>query len=330
MTTYTAIPDADVAAERPITTGLMTKLRDNPIAIIEGAPGAPKATARIITPGGSAADGPLDDAATPTLPGFYEATLVEITAPKSWPWISLVRVDGDVTISDVLSLRRPKRSALADATQTAVLQLFGGLTGVRGAWAAGDDSSGGGGVIGQGNRGDASTSLSAPAVDTAAYSNSYRAALNRLVLVGGNAAQGPSDGTDDTRGGGCLILIVNGDCDLTGGTLDCSGNNGETNGSGGGGGGSIIVICTGTITGGTFLAAGGDGDGGGPGEHGGGGGGGLVGLFASTFTGTQTVDVTGGTGGPGLIYPGAAGLSLGNTVLTGPQINALMLGLTGR
>ena len=41
MTTYTAIPNGDVDPDSPITTGLMTKLRDNPVAITEGSAGAP-------------------------------------------------------------------------------------------------------------------------------------------------------------------------------------------------------------------------------------------------------------------------------------------------
>ena len=41
MTTYTAIADTDIDVGSPITTGLMTKLRDNPIAITEGSSGAP-------------------------------------------------------------------------------------------------------------------------------------------------------------------------------------------------------------------------------------------------------------------------------------------------
>jgi hypothetical protein len=41
MTTYTAIPDSDIDPESPITTTLMTRIRDNPIAITEGAAGAP-------------------------------------------------------------------------------------------------------------------------------------------------------------------------------------------------------------------------------------------------------------------------------------------------
>jgi hypothetical protein len=41
MTSYTAITNAQIDPESPITTGLMTKMRDNPIAITEGAAGAP-------------------------------------------------------------------------------------------------------------------------------------------------------------------------------------------------------------------------------------------------------------------------------------------------
>ena len=42
MTIYTAVINADIDADSPVTTGLMTKLRDNPIAITEGATGAPR------------------------------------------------------------------------------------------------------------------------------------------------------------------------------------------------------------------------------------------------------------------------------------------------
>lgn len=38
---YTAIPDTDIDSESPITTGLMTLLRDNPIGIANGDAGAP-------------------------------------------------------------------------------------------------------------------------------------------------------------------------------------------------------------------------------------------------------------------------------------------------
>lgn len=42
MTTYTAIPNTQIEPEAPVTSELMTLLRDNPIAIQEGATGAPK------------------------------------------------------------------------------------------------------------------------------------------------------------------------------------------------------------------------------------------------------------------------------------------------
>ena len=44
MTTYTAIPNGDIDPDSPITTGLMTLMRDNPIAITEGSAGAPNIT----------------------------------------------------------------------------------------------------------------------------------------------------------------------------------------------------------------------------------------------------------------------------------------------
>jgi hypothetical protein len=42
MADYTTITDAQVDPEAPITSELMSALRDNPIAITEGASGAPK------------------------------------------------------------------------------------------------------------------------------------------------------------------------------------------------------------------------------------------------------------------------------------------------
>lgn len=42
MTSYVAIPNGDVDQDSPVTQPLMTALRDNPIAIAEGASGAPK------------------------------------------------------------------------------------------------------------------------------------------------------------------------------------------------------------------------------------------------------------------------------------------------
>lgn len=42
MTTYVAIPNGDIDQDSPITQPLLTALRDNPVAIAEGDPTAPK------------------------------------------------------------------------------------------------------------------------------------------------------------------------------------------------------------------------------------------------------------------------------------------------
>ena len=42
MTTYTAIPNGDIDQDSPVTQELLTALRDNSIAIAEGATGAPR------------------------------------------------------------------------------------------------------------------------------------------------------------------------------------------------------------------------------------------------------------------------------------------------
>lgn len=41
MTTYSTIANSDIDADSPVTTPLLTALRDNPIAITEGSAGAP-------------------------------------------------------------------------------------------------------------------------------------------------------------------------------------------------------------------------------------------------------------------------------------------------
>ena len=52
MTTYTAIANSEIDPDSPITTGLMTKIRDNPIALAEGASGAPAVDVEAITGSG--------------------------------------------------------------------------------------------------------------------------------------------------------------------------------------------------------------------------------------------------------------------------------------
>lgn len=56
MTAYTTITDGEIDPESPITTTLMTKMRDNAIAITEGSSGAPKMQTAGITDNAVTAD----------------------------------------------------------------------------------------------------------------------------------------------------------------------------------------------------------------------------------------------------------------------------------
>jgi len=51
MTGYNNILDTEIDADSPITTALLSRLRDNPIAVTEGAIGAPRVLAAALTPG---------------------------------------------------------------------------------------------------------------------------------------------------------------------------------------------------------------------------------------------------------------------------------------
>jgi hypothetical protein len=57
MTTYTAITDAEIDQDSPLTETLATKWRDNPIAITEGAAGAPRIVAGALDIGTGSASG---------------------------------------------------------------------------------------------------------------------------------------------------------------------------------------------------------------------------------------------------------------------------------
>lgn len=63
MTAYTAIGDGELIVDRPITESLLTRLRDNPIAISEGSAGAPKVQSDGLEPNG---DGTLYLLSAPT------------------------------------------------------------------------------------------------------------------------------------------------------------------------------------------------------------------------------------------------------------------------
>lgn len=312
MTSYTAILNGEIDPESPITTSLMTKLRDNPIAIAEGATGAPRTSTRAIHPGGSETDGALNDATTITGLGFSDFTTFTRTASLSLPEASVIRVNGDLSLSAAITV------GTCDYATWLSADLIGCSRGELGIYDTGPNGGSGGGSIGNGG-----TSSNLVLGGRGRNASLLRAWSSGRSLVGGPCVR-LSDFYLLGGGGGSLVLIVHGNADFTGGSITADGGNSAgSTGGGGGGGGSIIVIATGTITGGTFNARGGNGNHLGGGGYGGGGGGGLVQLVASAFSGTQTTAVTAGTYAGG----GANGATAGtasSVTLTEAQINALV------
>jgi hypothetical protein len=323
MTTYALIDNTEVDPESPITTSLVTRLRDNFLAIAEGDSSAPSIARKAIDVGGSDIDGAYSDGAAPTNSGVYEYSSFNQTIARTFPIMSILRINGNFTLSHTLSVTR-----LTTVAHQRIAESLGALVGANAETStpnslntAGAGSVGAGGTI----AGDGADSAAASGTGWAIGSLSRWWALRR-GLVGGLAG---SSGTAPTAAGGCIIIIVNGNMVLTGGTIDASALDVITSGggnphAGGCGGGSVIVICNGTVTDGTFKAYGGDGVKTGA-TSAGGGGGGYVGIIAKAYAGTQTIDVTcgGGNSGDGTVGAAVNGFSEKLT-LTKPQIDGII------
>ncbi|CAB4124407.1 hypothetical protein UFOVP59_2 [uncultured Caudovirales phage] len=67
MTSYVAVANGEIDADSPITADLMTKLRDNPIALSEGASGAPKVMAAALNLTANTLTGSVGSGASTTL-----------------------------------------------------------------------------------------------------------------------------------------------------------------------------------------------------------------------------------------------------------------------
>ena len=250
--------------------------------------------------GGSGIDGILQDATTVSLLGRYEFASINLTAAKALPCCTIIRANGNCRIGAVLSVTpRSLKGSPADTSELEQLDCLDATFGHPGIALPG-----GGGSIGSGGGAIA-----------AAGSGRNLTLFNHWFqmmrpFLGGHGSGGANDTSNPPgRGGGSLILIVDGDLDCTGGTIQTNGGNTNANGPGSvypgaGGAGSLIVICTGTITGGQFEAKGGlidlwfDGSCGG--------GGGLVQLVASGYATAPTMVVTGGAGPGGNGAPGLA------------------------
>lgn len=328
MTTWTDIPDADIEPDKPIKSSTAFAFRNNVIALAEGDPTAPSINPSVLLIGGKGGDGPLDDVA-PAISqvGYYEFEGMTLSAPRSLPVASIIRInvpEGDTaTLDDVLTVPCLSRTvATHDQQRIEAEDFLGALAGADGVDAGG--TAGGGGSVGAGG-----TTTGGGAGGTAKTPASMsRAWVTRRPMLGGNGGlrSGGSAGLEWGPGGGSLILIVEGDLDLTGGEIIADGGHtndsgGGANQPGGGGGGSILIICTGIITGGTFRARGGNANSGGAGI-GGGGGGGWIQLVATAYAGTQTGTVTAGTTNGGGTAA-TAGLYT-RTTLTRDQIRTLL------
>ena len=322
MTAYIPILNSEIDPESPITESLMQRLRDNPIAIVEGSAGAPAATPGNFSIGGSGADGVISNA-TPHLlstMGFLDA---EVGSSRSTDWnlspCTVIRFKGSFTLSAIIravqSLTTATNTAQRNTATSYMDAILGGI-GVVG---------GGGGVYGGGGGAvNAGVTPNGSATGGTAWLPSLPSTMprpwhQRRPLLGGNGGQtsGGSGGHEWGPGGGHITLIIEGDLICTGGTLDVSGWDtddlgGGSNQPGGGGGGSIFVLCAGTITDGTFKAKGGSANSPGGFGFGGPGAGGWVHLVASAFSGTQTFDVTGGNNQAGQV--GTAGYSASETL----------------
>lgn len=307
MPSYATIANSEIDPESPITTGLMTKLRDNLLAVITADATAPSISMAAFDPGGSQLDGAI--AGDLADPGLYDSTGVTIAAAHAWSFATIVRVHGNVTISDILTIAA--QDGTSDLYQAMALmgvaaqkgENYGGVSG-----AYPDGAGGGGGVHGDGGRGNNNSGAAALKGVGMLAGSSSRAWPFRRPLLG---AIGGSD-VSVSKGGGSVIFLVDGNFNATGGTI-------KANGSNGGGGGSIIVMCTGQISGGTYEAKGANGGGGGRGR--GGGGGGYVALIATSYGNARTKTVTAGAGDSNC-GNGVAGFS-SETTLTRAQILSL-------
>ena len=280
MTAYNLITNAEIDPESPVTESLMQRLRDNPIAMAEGDPVAPRINPAAISIGGKGSDGVFNNATTITGgPGFYDFASVSRSTNITLPVYTVMRVAGNSTWSGVVTL-----PTLSDTLETRLqekdkCEMLGAILG-----ADADTTGDGGGSYG----GDGLFAFNVGLGTRGRKIGAYNYWSSRRAVVGGVGDIGSSA----RGGGGALVLVVEGNLDLTGCSVIANGQVSAPGNKGGSGAGSIIIVATGTITGGTFTAKGGASQGAGAA-----GGSGVVQLVCSGFLGSQTIDVAGVSSG---------------------------------
>ena len=325
MTTYTSIPTADIDTDSPITTTLMTLMRDNPIAITEGATGAPrvqrsafdsKVLLKWLYDFGDGSDGAQawTTAGSPYSTGLRQCTTFSIaagqTATLSPRGTLIIMAKTSITITGTLNHDGGggEGGFYNDASVSGVFMGGNGGAGMYGGSGGGSGATGlyggdGGDVLyargGAGTVGGAGTAGSAqPSI----VQNTLKL-LTPGVLNAGNrwgaGAQMGRQGQSSTGGGG-------------GGGF-CQAGVGFGTWKGGDGGGLIILIAPViTLQAGSFIYSRGTAGV----SYGGGGGGGCViaATPAGGYSSAGTITTTGGAGSGGVGQAGGAGWSANFTI----------------
>jgi hypothetical protein len=224
MTAWTDVPvpstEFAIGASVKSEHGLL--FYNNPIAMAEGATGAPRFSTKGIHPGGSETDGALTNSTTIAGVGAVDFTSFTRSSALSLLSSTIIRVNGNLSLSAAITV------GTHDARKTRLAQMVGAVS-------AGDGvGNGGGGSASDGGAGSGTAGLGLQ--QTFSSGSLLRHWSFARLLIGGLSGAA-------TEGGGGLILIVHGDADFTGGTINANGADGGANG---GGGGAFAGLATST------------------------------------------------------------------------------------
>jgi hypothetical protein len=231
--------------------------------------------------------------------GIYDCESLEISAPVTLPWLSIIRVRGNCTISNTATVTR-KANTISASDEAILLALGAPIIRCSDSTTQGGGDQGGGGSLGllhgaQSNNSTVTNRLGAggnvPGGGGSGLGGpATKASLSMwktLPLVFGGASAASASA------GGVCVLLVAGDLLMTGGVINADGRTPTSGDAGGGAGGYIAVHCNGVLTDGTFEANGGDGDDN-TAQDGGGGAAGVVVIRTRDVAGTPNVIAGGG------------------------------------
>ncbi len=292
MTTYTAIPDADVDTDSPLTQTLLTLLRDNPLAIQEG---DSSASGQRIKRGaiqngvghrwfydfGDGSDGSATWTTSTKAPGLYQFTTLTLSASNtitlSKPGVIVICATTSITINGTLDVdgMGAQGPGISDTV---------GRPGMWGGSGGGSRTNGGGSTY--------LTDGGATATAGAAQSSQTK----NLLLATTPVVQIDDDG----------ILSVTRDEVFENYSLGGGSGGGDTSGTAGDGGG-VVILCAPVITIGAAGVITADGTNGGTDCGGGGGGAIVIATPSGGYTNNGSVAATFGTGSAVNGANGAAG-----------------------